>query len=83
MLDLLIVVRQHKYTTLRTKVIVCAYTAVAAAMIGLQYRYREILCTSVSNTVVLIMLYLQIQNPVVFLDTTTGIGNGTAFESAA
>ena len=81
LLDLLIVVRQHKYTTLRTKVIVCAYTAVAAAMIGLQYRYREILCTSVSNTVVLIMLYLQIQNPVVFLDTTTGIGNGTAFES--
>ena len=66
LLDLLIVVRQHKYTTLRTKVIVCAYTAVAAAMIGLQYRYREILCTSVSNTVVLIMLYLQIQNPVVF-----------------
>ncbi len=58
------------------------YTAVAAAMIGLQYRhYREILCTSVSNTVVLIMLYLQIQNPVVFLDTTTGIGNRTAFES--
>ncbi len=43
LLDLLIVVRQHKYTTLRTKVIVCAYTAVAAAMIGLQYRYREIL----------------------------------------
>lgn len=81
LLGLLIVVRQHKYTTLRTKVIVCAYTAVAAAMIGLQYRYREILCTSVSNTVVLIMLYLQIQNPVVFLDTTTGIGNGTAFES--
>ena len=29
LLDLLIVVRQHKYTTLRTKVIVCAYTAVA------------------------------------------------------
>ena len=71
--------RQHKYTTLRTKVIVCAYTAVAAAMIGLQYWHREMLCTSVSNTVVLIMLYLQIQNPVVFLDTTTGIGNGTAF----
>ena len=81
LLGLLIVVRQHKYTTLRTKVIVCAYTAVAAAMIGLQYWHREMLCTSVSNTVVLIMLYLQIQNPVVFLDTTTGIGNGTAFES--
>ena len=41
LLDLLIVVRQHKYTTLRTKVIVCAYTAVAAAMIGLQYRYKR------------------------------------------
>ena len=40
LLGLLIVVRQHKYTTLRTKVIVCASSAVAAAMIGLQYWHR-------------------------------------------
>lgn len=79
-LNIILVARRHRFVNLRTKVIVGTYTAVAFAMIVLQYNFKEVLLTSVGNMVMLVMIYLEMQNPSEMLDAVTGIGNESAFE---
>lgn len=80
LLNIILIVRRRSVVNLRTKWIVSIYTAVAIAMIVIQYHVRGVLLTSVGNTVVLLMLYLELQNPSEHLDSVTGIGNESAFE---
>lgn len=80
LLNIILVVRRHRHVDLRTKVIVGTYTAVAFTMIVIQYNFKEVLLTSIGNMVILLMIYLEMQNPSEMLDTVTGIGNESAFE---
>lgn len=78
-LNILLVVRRRHIVGLRTKVIMGIYTAVAISMIAVQYQVRGVLLTSVSNAVILLMLYMAMQNPSEMLDSVTGVGNESAF----
>ena len=79
-LNIILIVRRRNVVSLHTKGIVSVYAVVALAMIVIQYYVRGLLLTSVGNTVVLLMLYLELQNPSEHLDSVTGIGNESAFE---
>lgn len=80
LLNILLIAKRRRVVNRRTKWAVSIYTAVAIAMIVLQYYVRGILLTSVGNSIVLLMLYLELQNPNEHLDSVTGIGNESAFE---
>ena len=78
-LNMALVVRRYRVVSLRTKISICMYTVVAVGMIVLQYRVRGVLFTSVGNAVMLLMLYLAMQNPSEMLDPVTKVGNERAF----
>ena len=77
-LNLAYIAFRRKVIGKRMKLIVLIYTAVAVAMIAMQYRVRGILMTSVGNTIVLLMIYLAMQNPNEMIDAVTDIGNESA-----
>ena len=79
MLNVLMIVKRRRIVNLRTKIIILIYTVVAGSMIWVQFHMRGELLTSVSNAVVLLMLYLAMQNPSELFDPVTGIGNENAF----
>lgn len=80
-LNMALVVRRYRVVSFRTKIIISMYTTVAIGMIVLQYQVRGVLLTSVGNAVVLLMLYLEMQNPSEMLDPVTKVGNERAFLS--
>lgn len=79
LLDLLFMLYKYRVVNRRTKLIIVIYSLVAVSMIVLQYHVRGLLLTSVSNAVVILMLYLAMQNPGEMLDPVTNIGNESAF----
>ena len=78
-LDLFLMLYKYRVINLRTKIIIIIYLLVAVSMVLLQFRVRGMLLTSVGNAVVLMMLYLAMQNPSEMLDPVTNIGNESAF----
>lgn len=78
-LNLLLMLYKYRVMNRRTKIIIMIYTFVAVSMILLQFHTRGILLTSVGNAVVILMLYLAMQNPSEMLDPVTNIGNESAF----
>lgn len=77
-LNLAYIAFRRKVIGKRMKLIVLIYTAVAVVMIAVQYHIRGILMTSVGNTIVLLMIYLAMQNPNEMIDPVTEIGNESA-----
>lgn len=65
---------------LRTKIIMVMYAAAAIGMIVIQYHVRGLLLTSVSNALIVLMIYLSMQNPREMIDSASGIGNESAFQ---
>lgn len=55
------------------------YVLVAVIMIGLQYMMRGMLLVGVSNALVLLVLYMSMQNPREMVDIITSVGNEHAF----
>ena len=78
-LDIVVITRRYHVVKLRTKLIILVYTIMMLAMVGLQYFIRDIVLTGVNNAVLLLMLYLAMQNPSELLDPVTNVGNETAF----
>jgi EAL domain-containing protein (putative c-di-GMP-specific phosphodiesterase class I)/GGDEF domain-containing protein len=79
LLDLVLVVVHRKVLNKRTKCIIAVYTVVAMAAILIQFQIRGILLTSIANAIIILMIYLAMQNPSELLDPITGIGNESAF----
>lgn len=79
-LNLAMLIARRKVINMREKNIIYFYTTAAFVAIIVQYCHREILLSSFGNTVIIIMVYLSMQNPNDFLDTVTGIGNEAALE---
>ena len=79
-LNLVMSIARRKIINVREKYIIYFYTAAALIAIWVQYYHREILLTSLGNSVIVIMIYLSKQNPNDYLDTVTGIGNEAALE---
>lgn len=79
LLNMMLVVRRYKVVSLRTKIIIGIYITVAVSMLILQYQVRGVLLTSVGNAVILLMVYLAMQNPSELLDPVTKVGNERAF----
>ena len=79
-LNLVMSIARRKIINVREKYIIYFYTAAALIAIWVQYYHREILLTSLGNSVIVIMIYLSMQNPNDYLDTVTGIGNEAALE---
>lgn len=77
--DCVMVVLRRSVVDMRTKLIVAIYAVVAVVMIGIQYRVRGVLLTSVSNALVLLMVYMSMQNPRELIDIITSVGNEHAF----
>lgn len=80
LLNLILVLVHRKVVNARLKVIVFIYTAIAVGAIVLQYVVRGLLLTSTANVIILLMLYLAMQNSGELLDTVTGIANEKAFQ---
>lgn len=78
-LDMVVVMRKYREVNLRTKLIILMYTLIMLGMVGTQYFMQDIVLASVSNAVLLLMLYLAMQNPSELLDPVTKVGNETAF----
>lgn len=78
-LDLFLMLYKYRVVNRRTKIIIVIYSLVAVSMILLQFYMRGLLLTSVGNAVVILMLYLAMQNPSEMLDPVTNIGNESAF----
>lgn len=78
-LNILLMIYKYRVINSRTKVIILIYTIVAVSMVGAQFYTRGLLLTSVGNAVVVLMLYLALQNPGEMLDPVTGLGNESAF----
>lgn len=81
LLDILLIIRKHRVVNLRTKMIMTLYTAAAIGMIVIQYHVRGLLLTSVGNAIILLTLYMAMQNPNEMLDDVSGVGNESAFLS--
>ena len=79
-LNLVMSIARRKIINVREKYIIYLYTAAALIAVWVQYYHREILLTSLGNSVIVIMIYLSMQNPNDYLDTVTGIGNEAALE---
>lgn len=79
LLDLCLMFYKYHVIPLRTKLIIVLYSLLAVAMILIQFHMRGILLTSVGNAVVILMIYLAMQNPSEMLDPVTNIGNESAF----
>lgn len=79
-LNLAMLIARRKVINMREKNIIYFYTTAAFVAIIVQYCHREILLSSFGNSVIIIMVYLSMQNPNDFLDTVTGIGNEAALE---
>lgn len=79
LLNLLLVLLRRKVINTRLKVIILIYTATAVGVIALQFLVRGLLLTSTANVIILLMLYLAMQNPDELLDTVTGMANEKAF----
>lgn len=79
-LNLSMLIARRKVINMREKNIIFFYTTAAFIAIIVQYCHREILLSSFGNAVIIIMVYLSMQNPNDFLDTVTGIGNEAALE---
>ena len=79
-LNLAMLIARRKVINMREKNIIYFYSIAAFIAIIVQYCHREILLSSFGNTVIIIMVYLSLQNPNDFLDTVTGIGNEAALE---
>lgn len=79
-LNIVSVVLRRAVINFRTKVIMASYTAVAITMVVVQYLDGEILLASVGNMIIVVMLYLEMQNPSDMLDPVAGIGNERAFQ---
>lgn len=77
--DCIMVVLRRSVVDMRTKLIVAVYAIAAVVMIGIQYRVRGVLLTSVSNALVLLMVYMSMQNPRELIDIVTSVGNEHAF----
>lgn len=78
-LNLILVTARRKIVGARTKWIVWVYTAVAVGAIYIQFAVRGLLLTSAANAIIILMIYLSMQNPSELLDAVTGIGNESAF----
>lgn len=78
-LNLLLMVYKYRSINFHTKIIILIYTIVAVSMVVAQFYTRGLLLTSVGNAVVVLMLYLALQNPSEMLDPVTGLGNENAF----
>lgn len=79
-LNFSMLIARRKIINMREKNIIFFYTTAAFVAIIVQYCHREILLSSFGNTVIIIMVYLSMQNPNDYLDTVTGIGNEAALE---
>lgn len=79
LLNLALVLIRRKVVSVRVKIIIFIYSAIAVGAVVLQYIVRGLLLTSTANVVVLLMLYLAMQNPDELLDTVTGLANEKAF----
>ncbi|MGN0351413.1 MAG: EAL domain-containing protein [Roseburia sp.] len=79
LLNLTLVIARRKIVGQRTKWIVWIYTAVAVGAIYIQFEVRGLLLTSAANAVIILMIYLSMQNPSELLDPVTGVGNESAF----
>lgn len=78
-LNLFLMLRKYRVINRRMKVIISIYTLVAISMVLAQLQVRDVLLTSVGNAVVVLMLYLAMQNPSEMLDKVTNLGNESAF----
>lgn len=78
-LDIIVVTRRYRVVNLRTKLIIIMYMIMMLAMVAAQYFVQEVVLTSVSNAVLMLMLYLAMQNPSELLDPVTRVGNESAF----
>lgn len=81
LLDMLLVIKRRRIVDFRTRMIMVMYTAVAVGMIVIQYYVRGLLLTSVGNAIILLTLYMAMQNPSEMLDAVSGVGNESAFLS--
>lgn len=67
------------YIKKKTRVAVICYGMISFVAVMVQLLLREQLMTGFANAVILLMMYLTIQNPNELLDRVTGVANGTAF----
>lgn len=79
LLNLVLVLIRRKVVNDRMKTIIFIYSATAVGVVVLQYMVRGLLLTSTANVIILLMLYLAMQNPDELLDTVTGVANEKAF----
>ena len=79
-LNFVMLIARRKVINMRERNIIYFYTATAFIAIIVQYFNRTILLSSFGNSVIIIMVYLAMQNPNDLLDTVTGIGNEAALE---
>lgn len=79
LLNLVLVLIRRKVVHIRVKIIIFIYSVIAVSAVVLQYMVRGLLLTSTANVVILLMLYLAMQNPDELLDTVTGLANEKAF----
>lgn len=79
LLNLVLVLIRRKVVNTRMKTIIFIYSATAVGVVVLQYMMRGLLLTSTANVIILLMLYLAMQNPDELLDTVTGVANEKAF----
>lgn len=78
-LNIIMILMRRKTVARRTKVIVVIYCIAAITGILIQLKWHHLLLTSTGNVIILLMIYLAMQNPDELLDTVTGTGNENAF----
>lgn len=79
LLNMVLVIACRKVLNRRIKCTIFVYTIVAVAAILIQFYVRGVLLTSIANALMILMIYLSMQNSSELLDPITGIGNDSAF----
>ena len=81
LLNILLVAARRRVVNSQMKFIMALYTFGAVGMILMQYRARDVLLTGTINALMLLLIYISMQNPNEMLDPVTGVGNERAFLS--
>lgn len=81
LLNFIMIFLCRKTVAARIKVIVFVYSAAAVFAVLAQYRWRDVLLTSTGNMLILLMLYMAMQNREQLIDSVSGVANEKAFEN--
>lgn len=80
LLSLFVFLWNWKKVDRRTKGILLIYSVTAILAVCIQFMAREMLLTGSGNAIILLIMYLSLQNPGEMIDPVTRVGNEQAFQ---